>query len=72
MVSSNMEHLNQFDQDFVEVIENREDLWIDAIEKMLAYDRGEALETGRAIASGFIWEDMTEKLVEQIRNHFYI
>lgn len=72
MVSSNMEHLNQFDQNFVKVIENREDLWIDAIEKMLSYDRGEALETGRAIASRFIWEDMTEKLVEQISNHFYI
>ena len=65
-VSSNINELRQYPDDFVKVVPNVAAIWEEAIEKMLARDRGESRKAGRDIARRFVWEDMTADLLDRI------
>lgn len=65
-VSSPIEELRQFPPELVKVVPNRVEEWIDAIEELLSVPREEVRPLGRELASQYIWEDMAEKLLEQI------
>jgi len=65
-VSSDMEYLRRFPQDFVRIVPARTPEWIAAIEDLLALDRGQARRLGAEIARQFIWEDVLEKFVEYL------
>jgi hypothetical protein len=70
-VSSNMEVLNKFDPDFVKIVHNEPDAWINTITNMLSIDKNSAKTTGAKIASEFIWGDMCRKLLRKIDEKFF-
>jgi len=51
----------------VKVIPSQAEKWIEAINTQLKADRVTARKMGTEIASRFIWEDMTNDLLEKIR-----
>jgi len=70
-VSSTMELLYEFDQDFVRVVENDPDLWIESIADLLKRDKEEAARIGREIAGRFIWENMAEELLAKLEHEYF-
>ncbi len=70
-VSSPMELLHDFDQDFVRVVENDTESWIKALDHLLKQDKNRAREIGREIAGRYIWEDMAERIVARMQDEFF-
>ena len=71
MISSNMEWLNNFDKEFVRIVENDPAKWIEALEHFLNSDREAGFKIGREIASQYIWDDMSKKLLDKIAKEFF-
>jgi glycosyltransferase involved in cell wall biosynthesis len=65
-VSSPIAWLDQFPATIVRTTASNPAAWEEVINSMLSVDRGEAGRLGRQIASQWIWEDMTAKLLGQI------
>ncbi len=66
-VTARSDQLKEFSADFVKVIPSQAEKWIEAINTQLKADRVTARKMGTEIASRFIWEDMTNDLLEKIR-----
>jgi len=66
-VSSNMEELRIHPETLVKVVPNDADAWISAIGSYLAEDPTKAGSIGRETASQYIWEDMTARLLDNIK-----
>ncbi|MFQ5607846.1 MAG: glycosyltransferase, partial [Candidatus Zixiibacteriota bacterium] len=67
-VSSEIEELRAFPAELVTVAGSDPDRWEEALERYLVSDRVAVRAIGRDIARKFIWEDMTDSLLEKINS----
>lgn len=68
-VSARSDQLKEFPADFIKVIPSQAEKWIETINIQLRADKVTARKMGIEIASRFIWEDMTNDLLEKIHSY---
>ncbi len=67
-VSARSDQLKEFSPEFVKIVPSEAERWIESIDTQLKADKTIMQKIGIEIASRFIWEDMTDDLLEKIRS----